>query len=321
VEAKPLGMLHYRFFGFYHMRYRLLSFLLAFLLALVCVRPAPAEEQNENQTALQPQPAEQERKETQVAVPSARPYTSDGAPSVSLFYWMSPTRPIMRTGAEAAEGAATNLNFPRHQGFSPGAVLSLPGGGEHTVRISYFRNRGAGNTFAGSTFNIYDMTYNAGEYLSTAYTLQNAKVSLDYLSWPFPVREGGRLRVKTFWELQMVSVRFAFDAPFRPREDADGVPLFTDSSGSNWFLLPTLGVGIETFLSRNVRIEAKGSGFGLPDRHRIADGEAFIAFRGGQYEFLVGAKAFHFRTSPKQELFLQGTMSGAFAGMRWYPKW
>jgi hypothetical protein len=32
----------------------------------------------------------------------------------------------------------------------------------------------------------------------------------------------------------------------------------------------------------------------------------------------VGEKAFHFKTSPKDDNYLKATLSGAYVGLRWY---
>ncbi|HWQ53612.1 MAG TPA: hypothetical protein VN442_08000 [Bryobacteraceae bacterium] len=252
---------------------------------------------------------------------SERAYTSDGVPSVALFYWMSPAQPKMRTGSGAIERTSANIDFPKKDWQSvPGVMLSLPGGGQHTVRISYFRTRGSGNTTAIDNTSVFGTGYSKGDYLSTGYTLHNAKLSLDYVSWPFPVTYKG-FRLKTLWEVQFVSMRYVIDAPLNPTQDEDENILTTDVYGTNWFIYPSFGLGIEKFVSRNFRVEAKASGFALPNRPALVDAEAFGAYRKGQYEFVFGAKAFHFKTSPREEQFMRATLSGAFVGMRWYPKW
>ena len=48
--------------------------------------------------------------------------------------------------------------------------------------------------------------------------------------------------------------------------------------------------------------------------------EAQLAYRMGPVEVFAGGGAFYFKTSPKQENYVKATLSGAFAGIRWYPK-
>lgn len=270
--------------------------------------------------AAETQAIQQQSTPAAVSDEGERPLSSDGVPSVALFYWLSPSRPAMQTGKAAIEGTSANLRYPRENVYSPGAILSLPAGGLHTVRISYFRTRGQGNTTAGESLAIFGVGYASGDYLSVGYTLENAKVSLDFLSWPFPVRSGQRFRVKTLWELQYTSIRTRLDAPLNPIADENGDPIFNDGQGKSWFVYPTLGMGVEHLVTRNFRWEAKASGFGLPQRAAIWDADAILAYRAGQFEVMVGAKAFHFKTSPKQELFIKSTLAGGYVGFRWYPK-
>jgi hypothetical protein len=79
-------------------------------------------------------------------------------------------------------------------------------------------------------------------------------------------------------------------------------------------------LGVEYFISRNFRFETKGSGFYFPGRGNTWDADAAFAYRKGQWEINFGGRAFHFKTSPKNEEFYKGTLPGAFVGMRWYPK-
>lgn len=291
---------------------------LACLLMFCGFAARGAEEGGQSQPSAQPQAAEQQR---QAEPQRPRPYTGDGVPSIGLFYWLSPAKPKMRTGADIPQGARADLDFARKEFQStPGVVLSLPGGGQHTIRMSYFRTRGQGNTFAANDTTIFGTGFAPGDYLNTNYTLQNGKLSFEYLSWPFPVNFSG-LRVKTFWEVQYTGIKYAIDAPLRATQDEDGNYINNFAEGSHWFLYPAFGVGVEKMISRGFRVEAKASGFALPDRPRLVDAEAFAAYRAGQYEIQFGAKAFHFRTSPREEQFVTGTLSGAYVGMRWYPKW
>jgi hypothetical protein len=53
-----------------------------------------------------------------------RPLSSDGVPSVALFYWRTPSKPAMRTGKAAAVDTSANLTYPREQVYAPAAMLS-----------------------------------------------------------------------------------------------------------------------------------------------------------------------------------------------------
>jgi hypothetical protein len=43
-----------------------------------------------------------------------------------------------------------------------------------------------------------------------------------------------------------------------------------------------------------------------------------MAYRVGKVELRLGGKAFHFRTSPKSDYYLRGTLAGAFVGVRFF---
>jgi hypothetical protein len=250
--------------------------------------------------------------------------TSDGRTSVRLFYWYNPTHPAMFTGKGADDNVDSTVKFNGKTKPSPGGELSFPAGKFNTIRLSYFRTQGAGNTTSvtppfGKGEVIWGANLNAGDLLSTAFTLQNAKISLDYTSWPFPVNNA-RFRLKTLWEVQYTSIRSSVEAPFAPTTDSAGNGIQTSGTGSNWFIWPSLGMGIEYMATKHFRFELKGSGFAIPHRSTIWDTEGFFAYKSGQWELDFGGKAFHFKTSPKRPEYLRATMPGAYVAIRWYLK-
>jgi hypothetical protein len=189
--------------------------------------------------------------------------------------------------------------------------------------MSYFRTQGGGNTVAGPPaynkgFLVWGANFSQGDLIATSYTLQNVKISLDYLSWPFPVNNA-RFRLKTLWEVQYTTIRSSADAVYAPQVDSSGNAIQTSGTGSDWFIWPTFGLGMEYMISRHFRFEAKGSGFAIPHHATIWDTEAFFAYRFGSWELDFGGKAFHFKTSPKHPQYMFSTMPGAFVGVRWYP--
>jgi hypothetical protein len=270
----------------------------------------PAQQAEQQQTAPQPPPK---------PATEERPWdTSDGAFSFSLFYWLNPGHPVMRTGKLSPVGANWDLNFPGKNRPTPGAMLGIPLGRYHTLRLSYFRTQGRGGTVATHDSFFFGTSFSKGDVLSARYTLMNGKISLDYVSWPFPVGDR-RLRIKTLWEVQYTSIRSTIDAPLKGTTDSDGNFVDTRGFGQNWFIYPSLGMGLEAFLTRHFRWELKGSGFAIPHHSTIWDAESFFAYRGGKLEVMFGGKAFHFKTSPKRENYVHDTLPGAFVGLRWYP--
>jgi len=185
--------------------------------------------------------------------------------------------------------------------------------------MSYFRSQANGNKIIDNDINLFGVDYLKGQSVSSSYTLQNGKMSVDYTSWPFPIKNA-RFRVKTFWEVQYTTIRAVTDAPLEPSEDEDGNFVNHTGGKTHWFLYPSFGMGIEYFLSKTLRFEMKGSGFYMPGRSNIWDADALLAYRRPTWEIGLGARAFHFKTSPKSEEFYKITLPGVYLGLRWYPK-
>jgi hypothetical protein len=279
----------------------------------LCLCPLILEAQQPTQPPTPPPAAAEEQYDT-----------SDGQISLRLLYWYNPTNPVMKTGKGSAANVDSDVSFKGTSKPTPGVELSFPAGRNNSIRLSYFRTQGRGNTTAETPPStqgnlVWGASFNPGDLLSTSYTVQNAKISLDYLSWPFPLNNA-RFRVKTLWEVQYTTIKSSVDAPFAATTDSSGNAIQTSGSGSRWFLFPSLGMGIEAMLSKHLRFEMKGSGFALPHRANIWDTEAFFAYRTGSFEIDFGGKAFHFRTSPNRPEYLYATMPGAYVGIRWFPK-
>ncbi len=251
--------------------------------------------------------------------------TSDGQFSFRALYWINPTKPVLATGHTATINTVANLNFGTGEKTkgSPSVELSFPAGKLNTITISAFRTQGSGNQTAPNippydTYLIWSSIFNPGDPVVTAFTIENVKLSLNYLSWPFPLQHA-KFRVKTLWEVQYTTVKSSINAPLSPTQDASGNPIQTAGSGSNWFIWPSLGMGIEYVATKHFRFEAKGSGFALPHYSTLWDTEAFFAYRSGSFEIDFGGKAFHFKTSPRRDEYMRATMPGAYIGIRWYP--
>jgi hypothetical protein len=246
--------------------------------------------------------------------------TGDAKVSLELFYWLTSTAPDLRGGAADVNTYPGNLKFPSSNKRTPGAVLGFPAGLNNTVRISYFEARGSSNTVAGQTLTIFNTDFNPGDYLVTRFTMQNVKISYDYLSFPFPA-DPNRFRLTTLWQVQYTTVNSSVDAPLKPvLADASGNPIPNTGAGTKWFIYPTFGLGLEKAVSGRLRFEVKASGFTFPHRSVIGDVEGSAVLTAGQFELVAGYKLFHFKTSPKADQYLAATLSGAFVGLRWYPR-
>jgi len=257
-----------------------------------------------------------------VIVPAGNFNGGDGW-SLTLQYWLTTGTPVMGTGHADGSGEPSSLNFSGKPRPSPGAVVTIPIGKQqhHAIHISYFRIQGVGNPTASQPLIVFGTNFLQGDYLATNYTLQNAKISLDYLSWPFPIKDS-RFHVKTLWEVNYTTISSGIGAPLRYGEtDASGNPVTTTGNGTDWFIYPSFGLGVDYLVSHNLRFEARASGFIWPHRSTIYDTEASLNYRFGKFELLAGAKVFHFKTSPEQVEFVQATYPGVYVGVRWYPEY
>lgn len=270
----------------------------------------------------QQQPAPPQAPPTPPAAPPPQEQrnTGDGAFSVELYYWLTSAEPSLRDGKLKSSTANTgNFDFPGHSKATPGIILSAPVGADNTLRLSYFQTKGSGDTTATQDLNVFNTDLSKGDFLATRYKLQNVKLSLDYLSFPFPV-QNSKFRLKTLWEIQFTTIRSSIDGPLRAYQtDSSGNVISNTGEGTEWFFYPTFGLAVERSVSRNFRWEARASGFAVPHYSTIWDAEASAAYRIGRFEAIVGGKGFHFKTSPKHQQYLYSTLSGVYVGMRWYP--
>ena len=241
--------------------------------------------------------------------------TGDGAFSIQLFYWQTPQTADLRGGTMKSTLTSGDFDFPGKGKFTPGAIISIPLLKENTIRVSYFRATLRGDTTAATDLNLFGTGFTKGDFISSRYTLQNARISLDYLSYPFPLR-GSKFRFKTLWEVQYVTIDGRVSAPLLV--DSTGASDPTVVSGKKSIILPTFGVAVERSFGRHFRLEANASGFTLPHRSTLWNADAAAAIRAGRIEVLLGGKAFHFRTTPKADNYYLGTLSGAYVGVRYY---
>jgi hypothetical protein len=247
--------------------------------------------------------------------------TGDGQLSVELSYWLTRGTPSLKGGAGDTNLLPGNLTYPGTSKATPGIVVSFPAGRENTLRISYFRTQGDGSTTETGNVDLFGTAYAPGDYLATRYKLQDAKVSWDYFSFPFPV-DPSRFRLKTLWEVEYTSITTSIDAPLKTvAVDSTGAPISNTATGTRWFIYPSFGLAIEKALFQHFRVEGRASGFAFPHRSVVWDAEGSAVWRTGQFEVVAGVKAFHFKTSPQKDQYLFATLSGAYVGMRWYPKW
>jgi hypothetical protein len=254
---------------------------------------------------------------THTPKPPDEPYIlEDGGVSIEPIYWFNRAQPSLYGGAQATEFG--NLSYPGDANYSVGAEISMPAERSNSLRFSYFRSQGSGNSTLTQDASIFTEAYNAGDYLNASYTIQNAKISWDYLSYTWHKRAGA-IRLKTLWELQFVNAGTNAVAPFKAiTTDSSGNTDYNTAHGTSNLFLPTFGLAAGQSLNRYFRWEAEVSGFGIPHHGNILDAEASVAFRLHQFEILAGEKAYHFKTSPQGAQYFADTLSGAYAGLRYY---
>ncbi len=247
----------------------------------------------------------------------------EGKLSVGVWGWLGRGQPIIDAGplygtnifgnsVHIPASTPSRLSFQGQPKLFQGADVTIPAIKRNQVRISYFRGNAAGNIVIPTDLVLWGGNYAKGTYLSTNYHLQNVKVSYEFVTWPFPI--GSRkIRVKTLYQFQYTHMTTAFDAPFLSTANGPNT-----ASGNKTLYAPTLGLGVDYYVTRHFRLEGNATGFMIPHHWTIWDTDASMAYRVGRVELRIGAKAFHFRTSPKQDYYLRDTPAGAFVGLRYF---
>jgi hypothetical protein len=189
-------------------------------------------------------------------------------------------------------------------------MLTIPTGAFHRLELSYWRMNDSGDVHAPAKLSLFGANIQNNERLNTRYKLTNFRAAWNYLSWPVPSYDA-KLRLKSFWEVQWTQMKPTLGFP-----EAKGNP--APIQPNQGVFLPGAGLGIEYIPSTRFRLEARGSGMAWPKRSGYYDLEASAVLRIMKVEIFGGLKAFHFHTSPrKEQVYLQGTMWGPIAGLRW----
>jgi hypothetical protein len=242
--------------------------------------------------------------------------------SVEPMLWFTHRPPVLQLGREATKtttdpvtGEITqgqtepgNLNFTGQGSYAEGFVVTVPTLHENSLQLSGFRLDGKGTQTESENLILFGNNYAQGDFLITTYRVQSLKLSWNYLSYPYPSR-GAKFRVKTLWEVQFAGVSTVINAP----NDTATIP----TAGNKDVIFPTFGLGLEYHPSKSLRLEMKGSGFGLPHRADIWDVEASAVLKLGSFEAFAGGKGYHFKTSPQANQYFTDTLWGPYVGVRW----
>jgi hypothetical protein len=309
-------------------------------LCLLCVVPSPGEAQvtaPQQPTPTQPappaQPAIAQQPPTQQPVTTTQPPPPAPIPpkkedrdtggddfSIEPFFWDVKKAPVLRLGyagefTKNAYGMTIynqttpgNLNFPGSSKYGDGIVVTVPTPKENSVQFTFWHVEGSGNTTAATDLILFSNSFPMGDALVTSYAFQNYKLSWNYLTYPYP-SNGSKFRFLTLWEFQFLNVTSLTSAP----ADVNAV----NTTGNKHIFLPTLGGGIEYHPTKALRFELKASGFGIIHHMDIWDTEASLVWRIGHLEVFLGARGYHFKTTPKADQYFTDTLLGPDAGLRW----
>jgi len=265
------------------------------------------------------------------APPTLPPKAPDVRQPGETGWWISLTEflpsgdPVFNKGRGATFTPDSLTSLPSNRNLGTGVELGIALGLHNALRFQYFSNKSSGDFTSSKELELWDQDYPSGTYVASNYKVQNAKISFDFLTWPYPV-ESRKFRLKTLWQVQYTSMQSTFNAPLLPLVDSNGNPL-TDSSGNlisyvgtgnHWFISPEVGLGVAYFSGRHLRFEANAAGFVIPRHNTVWDADATANIRTGHIELRLGAKAFHFKTSPNAAFYDHATLFGPFVGIRWH---
>jgi hypothetical protein len=237
--------------------------------------------------------------------------------SFGLGGWSTSAHIWLKKGRAAATDYPGDMALNSLRRFGEYAEFATSAGAHNMLRVTALKAQGVGSTNAPTDLVLWNKHYNAGDYITTAYRIRTVKVSFEYLTWPYPAKTS-RFRLKSLWNVQWIDSRTGFDAPRNPITDSAGNALSYNAVGSKWIILPSIGLGMQEYISPNVSLEVNGAGFMLPHRANLWDADAAANIRLGHYEVRLGAKALHFRTSPNADFGMQGTIFGPFLSLRWH---
>ncbi len=227
--------------------------------------------------------------------------------SIGVWYWVPNGHSALQPGAQSTNPAAQHLRLPDPDKRGIGFRITTPAGKYNRIEISGFQVKGNGSSTATSDLNFFGNPFPSGDVLNTSYRVRDVKVGWQYLMYPAPPQSAFRFRA--LFEMQYVGQRATISAP------ADVNAAVSD--GSRTIFWPTLGLGADIVPSKHFRLEVRGSGFGLPNKAIILDGEATAVISVSHVQVVGSYKYFRWRSSPGKDEFFQGTLTGPTVGLRY----
>lgn len=298
----------------------------------------PAQQPSAQQPSAQPtpaqQPAAQQPPQQQPDQPPQGPVTNQPPPlpprlpdqqmpdegrfSVGIIGWMPMGHPYIDQGQNNIYYGYPQFSNIAHLTFQGtpqpqiGVDVTVPAGKHHDVRVTYMHSSAAGNVVAPYDLYLWNGNYSKGDYLSTDYRFRDLKISYDFMTWPWPI--GNRkIRLKTLYQFQYISMASSFDAPLKSTVNGPNT-----ASGKESIYLPTLGLGVDYYVTPNFRLEANGTGFYIPGHSYIIDSDATASYRISRVEVRAGMMFLRFRTSVQNDYVMRAMPVGLLVGLRFF---
>jgi hypothetical protein len=265
--------------------------------------PAPAPSQTPAPT---PTPAPPPPPNTPVVAPPEE--NIENMTSVALFHWLPSGASSLVGGAASVDPPGQSLVLPGKPSQANGITFTLRAKGPTRVELSLFDVRASGNTLALRGLSIFGSNTQAGDYIAMDYRLRNLKLTWNYLTYPVPSLDS-KLRLKTLYEVHLTQFMPVLAFPFKVDPPV---------SSQQTLIYPAFGLGLEYVPSpKHFRTEIRFTGFGIPGHAALWDGEGSLVGRFGPMEIFAGEKAYHFRTSPTRDIYVQSMLWGPYGGVRW----
>jgi hypothetical protein len=272
----------------------------------------------QQQPAAPPPPASTQTPPAQTPPPQPRVAPPVQAPepediermfSISVSDWVPfGANTGLHAGSQAFLPPPHELNLPGKPYRAYGVMVTIPMKGSSRLEFSYDTLNANGNILAPTDLGLFGGAIAQGEPLHTTYSVRHLKMSYNFLTYPNPPQDA-KLRFKTLWEFHYLQlypgVTATVTAPDQPLTQSQRI------------ILPAVGLGLEYVMSKHFRMELRGSGMTFPHHSTIGDAEGNAIVRIRSIEIFVGGKFLHFKTSPKSDTFMSGTIWGPDAGVRW----
>lgn len=238
--------------------------------------------------------------------------------SIGLIGWRPFGDQFVDKGHASDFTGLSFLKLANSQHGTFGIDVGVAAGLHNTIKASYWYSKTNGSFNAPTDLVLFGQTFSKGEPMTSNAKVSDYKISYEYLTWPYPV-ERRHFRLKTLWQMQYITMRTIYDDPIKSATpDVNGNITSIAVLGSKSFFSPAFGLGVHEYATRNFHFEADVSGFALPHSFQLVDAEATMGYRVGHIDVRGGLKYFHFRTSPKQDYFYRGNLTGFFVGVRWH---